>query len=208
MVALGLFAVSVVAVGGQRPVLAQAPDELAVPDPAAVALDASATAFLAVDFLQSTCAPNPICVATLPAVADGLKAARAAKAFVVYSVHPADDNKILPNVAPMPSEPIFVAVPGDKFFNSTLDDLLQQAGATTLVLTGISSNSGVMYTAGAAIQRGYTVVVAEDGISAGTDLATSVALWQLLHGPGANPQNVPLQARAVTLSRTDLITYK
>src|ERR1700694_2161334 len=88
MVALGLLAVTVVAVWGQSPVLAQAPDELAVPDAAAVALDASTTAFLAVDFLQSTCAPNPICVATLPAVADGLKAARTAKAFVVYSVHP------------------------------------------------------------------------------------------------------------------------
>jgi nicotinamidase-related amidase len=66
----------------------------------------------------------------------------------------------------------------------------------------------VMYTATAAAQRGYTVVVAEDGISAATDIATTVALWQLLHGPGANPQNMPLQAKAVTLSRTDLITYK
>ncbi len=76
------------------------------------------------------------------------------------------------------------------------------------MLSGVSSNSGVMYTAAAAIQRGYTVVVAQDGIAGATDLATSVTLWQLLHGPGANPQNIPLQSKAVTLSRTNLITYK
>ena len=108
----------------------------------------------------------------------------------------------------MPEEPIFVAVPGDKFFNSELDNILQQNGTTMLVLTGISSNSGVMYTAAAATQRGYTVVVAEDGISAATDLATSVALWQVIHAQSANVQNVPLQARSATLSRSDLITYR
>jgi nicotinamidase-related amidase len=208
MVALALLAVTALSLQGEGLVLAQAPDALAVPDPAAVTLDASTTAFLAIDFLQTTCGSNPTCVGTLPAVAAGLGSARAANAHIVYSVHLAPDNLIMADVAPMPTDPIFAAVPGDKFFDSNLDYLLRQTGITTLVLSGISSNSGVMYTAGAAVQRGYTVVVAEDGISAATDLATTVALWQLLHGPGANPQNVPLQAKSVTLSRTNLITYK
>ncbi len=186
---------------------AAAADTLAVPDPVAVSADAGTTAILAIDFLQSNCAPTPSCVASLSAVAASLSVARAANVVVVYSVHPGDDNKILPEVAPMPDDPIFVAVPGDKFFNSNLDDILKQAGITTLLITGTSSNSGVLYTAAGAIQRGYTVVVAEDGISAATDLATSVALWQLLNGPGRNMQNVPLQTKAVTLSRTDLISY-
>jgi nicotinamidase-related amidase len=85
---------------------------------------------------------------------------------------------------------------------------LKQSGTTTLVLSGVLSNSGVMYTAAGAIQRGYTVVVVLDGIAGTTELATSVAVWQMLHGLGANPQNVPLQARSVTLSRTDLISYR
>jgi nicotinamidase-related amidase len=208
MVGFGVLAVTVLSSGGPSAVLARAPDDLAVPDPAAVSLDASTTAFVAIDFLQSTCAPNPICVATLPAVANGLNAARAANAHVVYAVHLAPDNIILADVAPMANEPIFAAVPGDKFFDSNLDYILRQAGITTLVISGVSSNSGVMYTAAAAIQRGYTVVVAEDGIAASTDLATSVALWQLLHGPGANPQNNPLQPKAVTLSQTNLISYR
>jgi nicotinamidase-related amidase len=207
---LGLFALTLVSAGSQTPVLAQVPTmvDVGVPDPAAVSLDASTTAFLAIDILQTTCGSNPLCVATVPNVGAGLSAARAASAHVVYSVHLAPDNNIIADIAPMPTDQVFVAIPGDKFFDSNLDYLLRQAGTTTLIITGVSSNSGVVYTAGAATQRGYTVVVAEDGISAANDLSTTVALWQLLHGPGANPQNVPLQAKAVTLSRTDLITYK
>lgn len=215
MAALVLLAVTAFSLRGQTPVLghqvqSQSPaaDVLAVPDPVAVSLDASTTAFLGIDLLQSSCGPNPKCVATLPAVAAGQAAARAANALVLESIHLPPDIEILPDVAPAPSDIVFAALPGDKFFNSNLDDILKQAGIKTLVLTGQSSNQGVLYTAAAAGQRGITVVVAEDAISATTDLATSVALWQMLNGPRANPRNVPLQANSVTLSRTDLITYK
>ena len=208
-VTASVFLAALVLLGTQSTrVAAQVPDALAVPDPAAVSLDPTATAFIAVDFLQSTCAPNPTCVNALPAIASALTSARAANALVVYSVHPAPDNVIMSDIAPLPDDPIFTAVPGDKFFNSDLDQILNESGRTTVVLSGISSNSGIMYTAAAAIQRGYTVVVAQDAIFAGSDLATSVALWQMLRAPGANIQNTPLQPKAVTLSRTDLIAYK
>jgi nicotinamidase-related amidase len=182
--------------------------QLAVPPPAPVTLTAATTAVLAVDFLQSTCPPNPACVSALPAASGALDAARSANAHVLYSVHLAPDNVIVSQVAPGPTDPIFAAIPGDKFFSSNLDYLLRQANATTLMLMGVTSNSGILYTAAAATQRGYTVVVAEDAIAAANDLSTSVALWQLLHGPGANPQNTPLMPRAVTLTRTDLISYQ
>src|SRR5579871_2687403 len=183
-------------------------NQLAVPPPAPVTLTAASTAVLAVDFLQSTCSPNPACVNALPAASGALDAARSANARVLYSVHLAPDNVIVPDLAPASTDAVFAAVPGDKFFSSNLDYLLRQANATTLVLMGVTSNSGILYTAAAAAQRGYTVVVAEDAIAAADDLSTSVALWQLLHGPGANPRNTPLMPRAVTLSRTDLISYQ
>ena len=219
MTALAILAVTVASLvtGGSilaSPVFAQTPgaDELAVPDPAPVLLDASTTAFLAIDLLQSTCGQRASCVDNaLPVIAAGLNSARTAKVPVVYSVHLAPDNNILTDVAPTPSDSVFAAVPGDKFFDSNLDYILKQAGTKTVVLTGVLSNAGVLYTAAGAIQRGYTVVVAEDGINGATDLATSVALWQMLNGPAApsaNPQNVPLQAKSVTLSRTNLINYK
>ncbi|HEV7664661.1 MAG TPA: isochorismatase family protein [Chloroflexota bacterium] len=203
-----VFAALVLAVATHSAALAQTQADLTVPEPASVSLDAATTSLVAIDFLQSTCASNPLCVNTLPAMANALSTARTANAHVIYSVHLAPDNNIVPEVAPLLAEQVFAAIPGDKFFDSNLDYLLRQTGTTTVVLSGVSSNSGVMYTTAAAIQRGYTVVIATDAIAAANELSTTVALWQLLHGPGANPQNVPLQPKAVTLSRSDLITYK
>jgi hypothetical protein len=88
---------------------ASSADQLQVPAPAAVALDANTTTFLAmflaIDFLQSTCTPNPSCTSTLPAVSSALATARAAGAHVVYSVLLAPDNNILADVAPAPNDP-------------------------------------------------------------------------------------------------------
>jgi nicotinamidase-related amidase len=203
----GALALALGLVGSPAAVGAQTVVDLSVPGPATVSLDPSTTTFLVIDYLESTCQPNPTCVASLPAMSAALDAARQADAHVIYSVHTPPDNVILPPVAPHAGEPVFIAAPGDKFFNSDLDTLLRQLGTSTLILSGVSSNSGVLYTAGAAVQRGYTVLVVQDGIAAASDLATTVALWQLIHGPGANPQNTPLQPRAVTLTRTDLISY-
>src|SRR4051812_45899371 len=68
------------------------PDLLAVPDTVAVTLDARTTAVLAIDFLESNCAPDPRCAASLPMAAAGLAAARDAGVPVVYATHPAPDN--------------------------------------------------------------------------------------------------------------------
>ena len=61
-----------------------------------------------------------------------------------------------------------------------------------------------MNTSFAANQRGYTVAVAEDGISADTDFQVFYARYHLLL---QNLDNTPLRSRAVTLTRTDLVTF-
>jgi nicotinamidase-related amidase len=178
-----------------------------IPDPVQVSLDRTTTAFLALDFLQSNCQPRPPCVASLPAVAFGLAQARAANVLTVYSDTGAT-QVILDQVAPNPTDPK-VSSSADKFFNTNLDGILKQAGITTIVVTGTSSNGAVLYTASSGVKLGYTVVLAEDGISAITDFANLYTEWQLLNFPGgSNAQNTPLQPKAVTLSRTDLITYR
>src|SRR5579884_1156243 len=75
-------------------VLAQTPtpDPLLAPDPAPVTLDPRTTTLLAIDFLESNCAPDPRCTASLPMAAAALAAARAANVPVVYSTHLAPDN--------------------------------------------------------------------------------------------------------------------
>jgi hypothetical protein len=195
---------------GSHAVRAGSPSGVAIPsipDPVAVSLDPTTTAFLALDFLQSNCQPRPTCVASLPNVQSGLQQARAANATVVYS-DTGPTQTILDAVAPEAGEPK-VSSSADKFFNTDLDNILKNAGVTTVVITGTSSNGAVLYTGYGAVVRGYTVVVAEDGISANSDFANKFTEWQLLNLPGpSNPQNMPLQPKAVTLSRTDLIAYK
>lgn len=52
------------------------------------------------------------------------------------------------------------------FFATTLDTLLEHLGARTLVLTGIATDSCVLFTAGDAHMRGYHVIVPCDGVAA------------------------------------------
>jgi hypothetical protein len=178
----------------------------AIPDPVAVTLPAATTAFLALDFTDRICGTRPACVATLPAVQSGLTAARAAHVPVFYSY--TAGGSIMPDVAPQGESP-FLSFGPDKFYNTDLNDMLQQDGVTDLVITGTFANGAVLYTAFAAARLGYTVVVAEDGISSANDFATYYTEYQLLNGPGtSNPSNTPLAAKVVTLSRLDLITYQ
>jgi nicotinamidase-related amidase len=182
----------------------QAPD---IPAPVPVTVDARTTAFLALDFIEATCQPRPGCVASLPRVANLLAKARAANVLVVYSMgrNPAP---FMAQVAPRGDEPT-VGSSANKFYETNLNDILVGAGIDTVVLAGVAANGAVLYTSFGANERGYRVVVAEDGISAGPDFDVFLTRYQLLNQPGfANPQNMPLQPNAVTLSSTDLITFR
>jgi nicotinamidase-related amidase len=178
----------------------------AIPAPAPVQLDASRTAFLVLDLMDRICSPDPNCVSALPSVAAGLASARAAGVFVVYTTSP--PGSILSDVAPAPGDPI-ISAHADKFYDSSLDATLQQAGVTTLVITGSSTTGAVLYTSYEATLRGYTVVVPEDAVVSHSDFIQLYSQYQLLNQSGlANPDNAPLKSDAVTLSRTDLIAYR
>ncbi|HEY3115289.1 MAG TPA: isochorismatase family protein [Chloroflexota bacterium] len=176
------------------------------PDPVAVTLDPSTTAFLVLDLTTATCSNRPVCVAQLPGLADFLAKARAAGVAVIYSNTPG--STVLPEVAPAGNEPL-VTSSADKFFNTNLDDLLKDRGIETKIIVGTASNGAALYTPFGANERGYTVVVADDGISQFEPYQVQLSRWQLLNQPGfANADNTPLKTRAVTLSRTDLITFE
>ena len=111
-------------------------------------------------------------------------------------------------VVKLPDEPS-VTSSSDKFFQTDLDGILKNAGVDTVIIVGTAANGAVLYTTFGATARGYTVVVAEDGISSTADFATFLTRWQVLNQPGFNnPENRPLEKGRVTLSRTDLITFK
>ncbi|HZR99206.1 MAG TPA: cysteine hydrolase [Chloroflexota bacterium] len=179
-----------------------------IPAPAAVTLDPATTAYLVLDINSAVCAPRPGCQATVPAIAAFLDRARQAGAFVVYSSTTAPGTTIMSEVAPRPDDPV-VTSSADKFFNTQLDEILRDHGIRTAVIVGTAANGAVLYTSFGANTRGYTVVVAEDGISAAEDFAVLLTRYQLLNQPGfSNPSNEPLRERAVTLSRTDLISFQ
>ncbi|TMF67752.1 MAG: cysteine hydrolase [Chloroflexi bacterium] len=181
-----------------------------IPDAVAVTVEAPTTALLVLDITTVICTPRPACVASVPKIQALLKKARDAKAFVVYSQTTTAGTQVLPEVAPVAGEPQ-VAGRADKFFSTNLDDLLKSKGIKTAVIVGSAAHGAVLYTSFGANERGYTVVVAEDGMSVGDTetFGLTVAKWQLLNQPGfANPENKPLDPQHVTISRSDLVTFK
>jgi nicotinamidase-related amidase len=177
------------------------------PAPVPVSLDAATTAVLVLDITTQTCSPQPNCMKMLPRVSSLLDNARAAGATVVYSV-PMTQPPILPEVQPADGDPQVVGLAQDRFFDTPLDELLRGKGITTVVLTGWREDGSVLYTAVGGAIRTYTVVVADDATSAAQDYDIAVGRYQLLTQLNANPNNEPLRKAAVTLSRTDLITFQ
>jgi nicotinamidase-related amidase len=190
----------------QRPAAASAPSAK-VPRPVAVTVDPRTTAYLLLDLTSAVCAPHPSCISSLPAAAGLLAKARAAGATVIYSQTAAAGSEILPQVAPQPGDPV-VTARADKFFGTDLDQILSSRGIKTLVVVGTAANGAVLYTTFEANLRGYTVVVAEDGVSADSPFIMHYSLFQLLNEPGfTNTQNTPLTTNAVTLSNSKLVTF-
>lgn len=182
-----------------------------IPAPVAVTLNASNTALLILDINDVVCRPNPACTATLPAISSLLGKARAAKVPVLYSSTANPDGSTiatLTEVAPRAGEPIVVAR-ANKFTGTDLEEQLKKRKIANVVVVGSAANGAVMYTAFHAVTRGFTAVIAEDGLSSPKAINTVLARYQVLNQPGFyNSDNTPLADKKATLSRSDLITFK
>jgi isochorismate hydrolase len=177
------------------------------PAPVAVSLDPATTALLVLDVTTQTCTPQPNCMEMVPRVASLIASARAAGVYILYST-PATQPPILPEVAPAQGDPVVVGLGQDRFFDTPLDELLRGKGISRLILVGWRENGSVLYTAVGGSLRTYTVVVADDGTSAAQDYDIAIGRYQLLTQLNSNPNNGPLRKAAVTLSRTDPITFQ
>ena len=179
-----------------------------LPDPVAVEVPVKGSALLVLDITSVICPPRPPCVASLPKIAALVKKARDAKVPVIYSETTTAGSQIQPEVAPQAGEPT-VKSSADKFFNTNLDQLLKDRGVENAVVVGSAANGAVLYTTFGLNVRGYTAIVAVDGISANVEWPTQLTMWQLLNQPGfSNVENKPLDKQHVTLSTTDKITFK
>ena len=206
--ALGLALVVTGATGSTQPLPA-------APAPVPVAVGGTTTAVLVLDVIDPICNAQPRCQAFVPRIGSLLTAARRAGALVLYSaanpdgmVAPIKPPPFVAAVAPAAGDPIVLGNGQDRFYDTRLDLTLRKRGISTLILVGWRENGSVLYTAVGANLRGYTVVVADDATSATEDYDVAVGRYQLLTQLNANPKNEPLHKGAVTLSRTDLITFK
>lgn len=73
------------------------------------------------------------------------------------------EAEIHPDLTPEPSDLVVQRVHGlSPFHGSELEPLLRERGVDTVVLAGVSTNIGIPGAALEAVNRGFTVVVAED----------------------------------------------
>lgn len=84
--------------------------------------------------------------------------------------------RIIPAMAPLPTEPV-VGHPGTSGFPTTpLDTILRRLGVETVVFTGVATNVTVEGTARDAVELGYDVVLVSDACAAATDEAHEATL--------------------------------
>jgi nicotinamidase-related amidase len=206
--AIVLLTLSVLTPAGS--ILAQPGGQLTVPpipDPVPVTVDAATTALLVADVNAAACPDRPPCAVTQP-IATLLAKARAAGATVVFSTYAAS---VLPppENAPAPGEILLVRPASGPAWEGVAG-VLKAKNIETVVFVGNSLQQLILYGAYELVARyGFTVVVPEDGTVGADDYRTAATRFQLLNQTtGSNPANSPLQPQAVTLSRSDLVTFQ
>lgn len=171
-----------------------------------VTIDPKTTALLVMDLLKQSCndQKRPRCVASIPAIAKFLAAARAKDMMVIETtIPPIPITDTLPAVAPKPGEPVVASwvnkfMLGDK--DTGLEKMLKGKGITTLISTGTASYGAVLYTSSAAALRGYKVIVPVDGMSSENQYFDQASAWLLANGTGGiGPK--------VTLTTFDMIKF-
>jgi len=194
---------------------AQAPAKMitlqmpATPDPARVTLDPKTTALIVLDYVEDICNNQVSCkTKMLPAMTPFMERVRKAGLTVAYGTRAPNQTKWLKEVAPAPGDIRITNTAQDRFYNTDLDKELKTKGIKTLIMVGWKISGSVTYTSVGAMAHDYTVVIPIDTTSAGSDYETTIGFYNVLNSGNANLPNQPLKPNAVTLTRTDMITFQ
>ena len=181
----------------------------ATPDPARVPLDPKTTALIVLDYVDDICNRQPTCTGQMvPAVIPFMERVRKAGLLVAYGTRERNMSHWLKEVAPTPADLKIVSTAQDRFYNTDLDKTLKAKGIKTLILVGWKISGSITYTSVGAMARDYTVVVPMDTTSAASSYETAIGFYNVLNSGNANLANEPLKPKAVTLTRTDLVTFQ
>jgi nicotinamidase-related amidase len=153
------------------------------PEAKTLTLDSKSTAILVLD-LNARCEdPKQVCSKITAPLGAFLDKARAAAVPIVYTVSAAAKGKPIGELAtPLKrkeGETVIYPDGFDKFIGGELQAILKEKGAQTLIVTGSSTNSAVLYTAttAARIYR-YSVVIPMDGVNANSKYEHEYAIHQ------------------------------
>ena len=181
----------------------------ATPDPARVTLDPKTTALVVLDYVEDICNNQASCKnQMLPAVTPFMQQVRKAGLTVAYGTRAQNQTKWLKEVAPAAGDIRITNTAQDRFYGTDLDKELKAKGIKTLIMVGWKISGSITYTSVGAMAHDYTVVIPTDTTSAGSDYETTIGFYNVLNSGNANLANTPLKAGSVTLTRTDMITFK
>jgi nicotinamidase-related amidase len=181
----------------------------ATPDPAHVTLDPKTTALIVLDYVEDICNNQVSCkTKMLPAMTPFMERVRKAGLTVAYGTRAQNQTKWLKEVAPAAGDIRITNTAQDRFYNTDLDKALKAKGIKTLIMVGWKISGSVTYTSVGAMAHDYTVVIPVDTTSAGSDYETTIGFYNVLNSGTANLANAPLKPKAVTLTRTDLVTFQ
>ena len=86
------------------------------------------------------------------------------------------EAELLPELVPLPGDPVFVKRRYSCFLGTELDLLLRGLGVETLLVAGVCTDVCVLWTVGDAFQRDYHARVLEDCVAGTTPEANERAL--------------------------------
>src|SRR6266446_9597267 len=181
----------------------------ATPDPARVTLDPKTTALVVLDYVEDICNNQVSCkTKMLPAMTPFMAKIRQAGLTVAYGTRAQNMTKWLKEVAPAANDIKVINTAQDRFYGTDLDKALKAKGIKTLIMVGWKISGSVTYTSVGAMAHDYTVVIPVDTTSAGSDYETTIGFYNVLNSGTANLANEPLKPKAVTLTRTDLVSFQ
>lgn len=156
------------------------------PEVKTVTVNPQKTALLVMDFNQGNCVSgspheSPRCINAVPKVKQLLAEARSHHMLVVFTRFP-HMPAFVKGLGPEKGDPVVVSWP-NKFYGTELGKTLKDRGITTVITAGMSANGAVRYTALAAAQHGYKVVVPVDAIPGFTAYAEQSAIWGIVNDP-------------------------
>ncbi len=179
-------------------------DRVKVPAPpelVEVKLKIRETALLVLDIQNQNCNQDrrPRCVRTLHNVQMLLEKSRKSGMLVVYTLTSAASKADMRReVLPQRDEQIIKAGV-DKFYETNLEEILQENNIKTVIIVGTSANGAVLQTATGAAARKLEIIVPINGISSTYPYEEQYSIWHLMNAPGTR--------KRVIMTKTEIIHF-